>query len=138
MRKLLWVGIAAVALLFAFTVWPTIYRSDRLLIRDSKGRGTYPDFPVRINRFTGDAERLTLNGWAKLEPAAPAAIAGQPAPKKFPGATVKDLLRNPDFRKLSIPEQLHELRLSDPEFDALPLDQQFHALDDKRYQPSPP
>ncbi len=51
-------GAAAVigAVAFLTTVWPTIYRYDRL--RTS---------PVRINRLTGNAEKLGNNGWEKME-----------------------------------------------------------------------
>jgi hypothetical protein len=55
---LLLIGLAA----FAVTIWPTLYRYDRLA-----------SLPVRINRFTGKAEVLSTDGWNPLEKSAVAA-----------------------------------------------------------------
>lgn len=51
------------AIIFALTVWPTIYRYDRLGIS-----------PVRINRITGKAWRLSSSGWELLTPPPTAAL----------------------------------------------------------------
>jgi len=45
-----------VAMMFYLLVWPTLYRYDHL--------GNYP---VRINRVTGDAEMLRPEGWAEMK-----------------------------------------------------------------------
>lgn len=47
-------------LLFGWFVWPSKYRYDTM--------GT-ARVPIRTNRFNGDAERLTDQGWMKLRPA---------------------------------------------------------------------
>jgi hypothetical protein len=49
------------AILFVRYVWPTKYSYDRIQL------GGY-EFPVRIDRFTGDAERLGNAGWQPLRP----------------------------------------------------------------------
>lgn len=46
----------AVAGAFAYFIWPTPYRYDRL-----------GPTPVRTNRFTGRSEQLTLQGWVAME-----------------------------------------------------------------------
>jgi hypothetical protein len=53
------IGIVIVVLLAIF-VWPTRYTYDHINI----GRNEYP---VRINRFTGQAEVLQQNGWRILD-----------------------------------------------------------------------
>lgn len=50
---------SAFLLLFGWFVWPTQYRYDTL--------GT-AHIPVRTNRFTGETERLTQQGWIKPAP----------------------------------------------------------------------
>lgn len=45
-------SILAPVILFSFYVWPTAYRFD-----------SFDGLPVRIHRFTGNAEILTANGW---------------------------------------------------------------------------
>ena len=47
---------------FAVYVWPTKYAYDRIHINDS-------EYPVRVRRWTGDAEYLALTGWTPLRPA---------------------------------------------------------------------
>ena len=57
--------IVAFALAFSVAVWPTSWRYDKI---------TYDGdtYPVRINRFTGDAEILLPgDGWTPAEDAAP-------------------------------------------------------------------
>jgi hypothetical protein len=55
--------LIAAAIPFAIHVWPTKYRYDRIRL----GEGY--EFPVRIHRVTGDAERLTPSeGWRPLHP----------------------------------------------------------------------
>ena len=49
--------------LFLMFVWPTMYRYDTMTISSSNYGRTHP---VRINRFSGAAEYLTLSGWEPL------------------------------------------------------------------------
>jgi len=48
-------GIFVAVIVFSFLVWPTPYRYTK-----SEGK------PVRINRFTGNVEKLTDIGWKAL------------------------------------------------------------------------
>jgi hypothetical protein len=51
------IGICVAVLVpFGYLVWPTVYRYDHIQVAGS-------DLPVRIDRFTGKAEYLYLNGW---------------------------------------------------------------------------
>src|SRR5262245_58785625 len=53
-------GIAmAVLVLFAWLVWPTVYRYDSMTVGPTH-------LAVRIHRITGRAEALRLNGWAEI------------------------------------------------------------------------
>jgi hypothetical protein len=63
-RVPLLVAAAAIILALAYWVWPTPYRY--VIPREPRIQ------VVRINRFTGDADYLLLNGWhrAKLPPGA--------------------------------------------------------------------
>lgn len=54
--------LIAVAIPFAVYVWPTKYQYDRFRL------DTF-EVPVRIDRFTGQAEQLTVMGWQPLRPA---------------------------------------------------------------------
>lgn len=54
---------AAVLLLFAVIVWPTLYRYDHLTMGEY-----HSTTPVRMNRFTGGAEYLTMDGWRAMGP----------------------------------------------------------------------
>lgn len=57
-------GTLAVLLLlglFAFYVWPTMYRYDHM------GRGSGYTYPVRIHRVSGKAEMLTPYGWHEVK-----------------------------------------------------------------------
>ena len=49
------------AIPFALYVWPTKYAYDHIKL------GT-TDFPVRIHRFSGEAEQLSPVGWQPLRP----------------------------------------------------------------------
>lgn len=66
-RELGLIAIAG-AIIFAVTVWPTMYRYDRLGIS-----------PVRVNRITGKAWRLSSSGWEQLIPSEPV-YSAQPEP----------------------------------------------------------
>ncbi len=63
------VAVGLLALLFAATVWPTLYRYEHT------SWGLAPDILVRINRFTGSVDYLDLieplnpGGWRRLGPA---------------------------------------------------------------------
>ncbi len=50
--------------------------------------------------------------------------------------TVRELLRDPEFRKLSQEAQIFGLRKADPAFRKLSLDAQLYALKDKRFAPA--
>jgi len=56
---------AAFLLLFAWFGWPTQYRYESM---------GYGHIPVRINRFTGEAERLTNTGWQLMMPELPPGV----------------------------------------------------------------
>lgn len=49
-----------IAVALAFFVWPTPYRYDRIV--GPRGQS----FPVRVNRVTGNAEMLSVEGWQPL------------------------------------------------------------------------
>jgi hypothetical protein len=51
----------AMVVLFAVFIWPTRYRYEHW----APGGGR--SYPVRINRFTGTAERLQPNGWQPMK-----------------------------------------------------------------------
>jgi hypothetical protein len=55
---------AVVVIVFAWCVWPTLYRYDHL-------RTKYLTAPVRINRITGNAEVLNYRGWQTLASPSP-------------------------------------------------------------------
>lgn len=59
-RVLLWIVVTGAAWLFASTVWPTRYRYDHVLVEEET-------YPVRIDRFTGDADMLTPDGWVPMQ-----------------------------------------------------------------------
>jgi membrane protein implicated in regulation of membrane protease activity len=52
--------LAIVSVLFVFFIWPTIYRYDHTSVYGNRS-------VVRINRITGNAERLSLNGWVQMK-----------------------------------------------------------------------
>jgi hypothetical protein len=52
--------LISAAMPFAVYIWPTKYRYDRIRL----GEGY--EFPVRIDRLTGEAEHLTAVGWRPL------------------------------------------------------------------------
>jgi hypothetical protein len=59
-RLLAWLVVLALAYAFVVFVWPTRYRYDHVLTDDE-------DYPVRIDRLTGDAEMLTPDdGWVPM------------------------------------------------------------------------
>jgi hypothetical protein len=58
--------IVAIAMLVA-VIFIDPYRYDR-----------FGQYPVRINRITGEAERLTVSGWIEMNPAD-----AQPAPARW-------------------------------------------------------
>jgi hypothetical protein len=60
-----------VALLAVF-VWPTAYRYDRTNFVGVS------NVLVRTNRFTGNSQSLTPNGWHDMKPAAPDFIPDKP------------------------------------------------------------
>lgn len=53
-------ALAAIVVALAFFVWPTPYRYDRIVWREKD------QLPVRINRFTGTAEMLSIYGWKPM------------------------------------------------------------------------
>lgn len=54
------VAVGLLALLFAATVWPTLYRYEHT------SWGPAPDILVRINRFTGAVDRLSFRDTGTL------------------------------------------------------------------------
>jgi hypothetical protein len=60
LRRLLGIGLVLIIFLFAAFVWLTRYRHDHLEWANNT-------VPVRIDRFTGDAEMLLFEGWKKME-----------------------------------------------------------------------
>ncbi len=61
MQRFIAILILIVAVPFAIYVWPTKYSYDRIKLGES-------EFPVRIHRVTGAAERLDNAGWQALKP----------------------------------------------------------------------
>jgi hypothetical protein len=59
-NSLFYLVVMAVVLLCGLFIWPTPYRYDQISI------GAYSS-PVRINRFTGQAERLIVSGWVTMK-----------------------------------------------------------------------
>ena len=59
-RGVMWVVVTVATWLFLSTVWPTRYRYDHVLTEDET-------YPVRIDRFTGDADMLTPDGWVPMQ-----------------------------------------------------------------------
>jgi len=51
--------IAIIIIILTYTVWPTPYRYEHLKLNDNV-------YPLRINRFTGNAELLDDAGWTAL------------------------------------------------------------------------
>lgn len=73
---------AVVVVLLAMFVWPTRWRYETL-------RGTHGEaLPVRIDRFTGSAEVLTISGWNRAEPheSKPYVPPPEPKPQDLPQA----------------------------------------------------
>lgn len=58
-RAMRGIGAAVALLIFAFLwgVWPTLYWY----------KGLESDYTIRVNRLTGNAQLLTLQGWASME-----------------------------------------------------------------------
>ena len=55
-----WVVVLAIAAAFVVFVWPTRYRYDHVVTETE-------DYPVRIDRITGDADMLTPDdGWVPM------------------------------------------------------------------------
>lgn len=52
--------LIAAALLFAAFVWPSRYWYDKV-----------GQWPMRVDRFSGSASRLTSSGWIELKPSVP-------------------------------------------------------------------
>ena len=67
------VGLVLV-FLFGWLVWPTPYRYDTI--------GT-AHIPIRIDRLTGEAERLTGEGWVRLAPPPPETPCSDPLAEVF-------------------------------------------------------
>jgi hypothetical protein len=61
MQRFITILILAAAVPFAIYVWPTKYAYDQIKLGDSQ-------FPVRIQRLTGEADFLTPAGWRPLKP----------------------------------------------------------------------
>jgi len=59
-RVVLWIVVTGFSWLFFSIVWPTRYRYDHVLTEDET-------YPVRIDRFTGDADMLTPDGWVPMQ-----------------------------------------------------------------------
>jgi hypothetical protein len=66
MKRLSLIAVALLLSAFAVFVWPTRYRYGQMAADD----GT--PFPVRFDRISGNADRLTKYGWAHLRPPRPA------------------------------------------------------------------
>ena len=60
MQRFVTILILVAAVPFAIYVWPTKYAYYQIKLGDSQ-------FPVRIQRFTSDAEFLTQAGWRPLK-----------------------------------------------------------------------
>jgi hypothetical protein len=82
LRIIITIIVLTILVLFAAFVWPTIYRYDRFF-----------QTVVRTNRFSGESEALTPNGWNTMrrEPPAPAIA---PAPEKSLHVPPEDLPDN--------------------------------------------
>jgi hypothetical protein len=62
-RILVWLVVLALAWAVVVYVWPTRYRYNHVLTDNE-------EYPVRIDRVTGDAEMLTPDdGWVPMGPA---------------------------------------------------------------------
>jgi hypothetical protein len=91
MKAVLALVVACVLGAFAFGVWPTLYRYDRLKVGNS-------EVPVRIHRFTGDTHVLGAYGWQRRGAPQPAPTPGQPAqataiPTPSPGGYFGDIVK---------------------------------------------
>ncbi len=74
-RVLRVIGVTLLILLFAMVVWPTRYRYDHMTVDGNV-------VPVRIDRFTGDADMLLQDdGWVPVE-APEDATQNEPRPEK--------------------------------------------------------
>jgi hypothetical protein len=63
-RLVTWVVVLAIAYALVVYVWPTRYRYDHILTGNE-------DYPVRIDRLTGEGEMLTPDdGWVPMGPGA--------------------------------------------------------------------
>lgn len=82
MKRLLIFSLLGIVLAFLFFVWPTLYRYE------TWGNKTI----IRINRITGDAERLTVNGWYEMTKPAidPSSIKWENEPKRKPITELSD------------------------------------------------
>jgi hypothetical protein len=59
-RLLLWLVVLTIATAFVLYVWPTRYRYDHVVTENE-------DYPVRIDRLTGEADMLTPDdGWVPM------------------------------------------------------------------------
>ena len=80
--------LIAAAIPFAYYVWPTKYRYYRLQMGAS-------EYPLRINRFTGEAEQLTVVGWLPLKSAPTPTVDALGRPTGSPMPVCVDLFGNP-------------------------------------------
>lgn len=67
--------VSVVLIILALTVWPTVYRYDRMKLGGGR------DFPVRIHRISGTTHFLTPDdGWVLLKEPEPVKEAWRDAP----------------------------------------------------------
>lgn len=59
MKRILILTLTIVVLAILFFGWPTLYKYEHVY---------QTKVLVRINRITGEAEKLTGSGWKKMEP----------------------------------------------------------------------
>lgn len=93
LRIIISITILTIVIFIAAFVWPTMYRYDR-----------FYKTVVRTNRFTGNAEMLTTEGWDKM----------QSSPKRVTVPEDKTPAVNaPPSGNYLTPEQVKELGLED-------------------------
>lgn len=58
----------AAALLFAGSVWPTVWSNEGIVKRGDR------EYAVRVHRFTGETQVLTPKGWRSTTPSSDPSI----------------------------------------------------------------
>lgn len=77
-RLVLALAVATLIVLFLFFVWPSRYRYTEMRMNGDQ-------YPVRIDRFTGEAEMLLPAGWTELS-----TTTGSTDAERFFGASASD------------------------------------------------